>query len=295
MKRVLLLFMWMSLISLTAAGQKTFNGTVRAYFSQNAVVKEIESDYGDKPGDRLIAWIDKKVSTSANAREKARLLRANGTYEQFIKVKGNKVVTYDTRGISFVLFDADIDSIYTVYPTNRVGTVVSINDYLDEIGMNGAVISNPKETDISILGKPCKVVESILFGDSACLERIWYSDDIKMPKKYVECYMYDGLFGFPLMKSFDINNYNVAKEGFYEVTEIVEEDIPDEVFRIPDNIVIMPLKKLNSYLSKGRIAYSKEEKKKMKKNKNKKVQENAMGEKQVPIIGVLIPEVFWDF
>lgn len=290
MKRVLLLFMGIYLISLTAVGQKTFNGTVRVNFSQNAVAKEIEAEgYGDKAGDRLLAWIDKKLMTRANAHENARLLRTNGMYEQFMKVKGNKVVIYDTKGISFVLFDADIDSIYTVYPTYRVGTVVSINEYLDEVGMDGAVISSPKETKFTVLGRPCKVVESILFGDSACRTRIWYSDDIKMPLKYVECYMYDGMFGFPLMKSFCIADGQMAMEGFYEVTEIIEEDIPDEVFRVPEDIVIMPLKKLNSYLLKGRIAKNAKEKKK------KKEQDSGMRKRQTPIIGVLIPEAFWDF
>lgn len=287
MRNKFLLFVGICLVPLTVMGQEIFNGTIKVRFSQNAIAKEIEAvGYGDKIGDRFFAWIDKKAMTRANAHANAYWIRTNGMYDRFVKVKGDKVVIYDSKKISFILLDGVKDSIYTVYPTYNVGTRMSIDEYLDEVYLDGAVMSNPEETDIVILGYKCKLVSSMQFTDSTSMTRVWYNDSIKMPKKYVECYMYDGMFGFPLLQSINVEDGGLFMLSYSEVTDIIEETVPDEVFRIPEGVKFVSTDEINSYLFK--------EPDKPKKTGNNKGIEITQ-ETVPPVIGIVYPESLWDY
>ncbi len=253
-------------VSPSYAQENLFEGVIRIAASTD--FDQMTRDINNiNSGKKLVDIIAKSVVKLDGINET--FATVNGQFEVLMKVKGNKLVSFNTQDGSMQLFDCGKGEIISTYPFAKVALKYTIAEYLQIMTRSTFDVKIMDKNTQNLAGYKCNnaIVSTKVNGKETGFSEYWYTDSIALPPCYLEIFHRPGLAIVEETKILDQTLYLL-------VTEIKRIDVSNENFMIPEDYEIFTPKDNMRFIKKLN---------------------NAAKNKKSYKIGSKIPEVFWDF
>jgi len=193
----------------------------------------------------------------------------SGDIEMLIKVKGNKVIHFYSTDGTTVCADCDKGEIWMAYPFAKAVYKQTLAEYKEAMSVIKFDHKIFPDSIRKIGGYQCK--KAIFTGKYDGVEtnnfEYWYTDELSLPKCYLEIFSRPG---FTLLE----NSKTLDSAYYILTTEIEESKVHDANFVIPKGYEIFTPKTQEQF--------------------GKKLNDGAKNKKSYTV-GSKIPDVFWDF
>ena len=259
-------FTWLILVCPSYAQENLFEGVIRVAASTD--LDKLTRDINNiGTGNTLADIITKSIMKPGGLNEV--FAATNGQFEFLIKVKENKLVSFNTQDGSMTLFDCDKGEVIWTYPFAKTAIKYTVTEFRQRTsGFTYDVnISQTKSQNIGGYNCNKAIVSCKMNGQETSLSEYWYTDSIRFPPCYLETFHRPGLVIMEETKIMGTHLYLL-------MTEINRADVSDENFIIPEDYEILS--------SKDHFRLTKK-------------LNNAAKNKKNYAVGGKIPDVFWNF